>query len=95
MFILRAHEYPVAVGLVESSMPDWLCLKDECQFEKEPVKVTGLYSLLLLAKALLHAPLFCKCAVAMFHGEKKSLVNYFHGLCPICKHGPSFPLPER
>lgn len=52
-------------------MPDWLCLEDECEFEKDPVKLIGLSSLLLLAKSLLRAPLlsFPK-VVAMLKKEK-------------------------
>lgn len=51
-------------------MPDWPCLEDECEFGKDPVKVIGLYSLLLLAKSLLHAPLSFKHAVATFKKKK-------------------------
>lgn len=54
-------------------MPDWLCLEDECEFEKDPVKVIGLYSLFLLAKSLLHAPLFCLLSIAVAMLKKKTL----------------------
>lgn len=83
-------------------MPDWPCLEDECEFEKDPVKVIGLYSLLLLDKSLLHAPLSFKHAVATFKKKKFAalvhVVRYFHGLGTVCKHGPSLPLcplPKR
>lgn len=79
-------------------MPDWLCLEDECEFEKDPVKVIGLYSLFLLAKSLLHAPLFCllSIAVAMLKRRKIAalvhVVRYFRGLCTVSKHRPGLPL---
>lgn len=37
-------QVPATISLVDSTLPERLCLEDECEFEKDAVKVIGLYN---------------------------------------------------
>jgi len=52
MLILRTDEFPVTVELVESSVPGWLCLEDEWEFERDPVESTWALQLTPISQIL-------------------------------------------